>query len=105
MIVVLADGSMTRADRQRLESFASHLVARGCAARWSWHGRSGHDMTLQLYKGRGDSDPMVYFRRSRAKRAFCARDAAGRVIAQGDLPHVLTVVDRFARLWAEIYSA
>lgn len=105
MIIALSDNVMSKADRLRLESFAAHLVAHGCAARWDWERRRGLDMTLQLYKGRGDDEPMVYFRRSRADRAFFARDSAGRVIAQGDLPHVLTVVDRFARLYGDAFRA
>jgi hypothetical protein len=105
MIIALSDSVMTKADRLRLESFAAHLVAHGCAARWDWQRKRGLDLTLHLYKGRTDREPMVYFRRSRTDRAFCARDAGGRIIAQGDLPHVLTVVDRFARLYGDTFRA
>lgn len=105
MIIPLSDSLMTKADRLRLESFAAHLVAHGCAARWNWQRSRGLDMTLQLYKAWTDREPMVYFRRSRANRAFCARDAGGRIIAQGELPHVLAVVDRFARLYGDTFRA
>jgi hypothetical protein len=105
MIIALADNVMSRADRMRLESFAAHLVAHGFAARWDWRRKRGLDMTLQLYKGRTDDEPMVCFRHSRANRAFCARDAAGRIIAQGELPHVLTIVDRFARMYGDMFRA
>ena len=96
MILLLADTSIGKPDRLRLESFAAHLVAHGWASRWQWQRKRGLAMTLHVYKGSGEQ-PLFFLNRSRADRAFFAKDSAGRIIAQGPLPHVLAVANRFAR--------
>jgi hypothetical protein len=104
MIIALADNSLGKTDRLRLESFATHLVAHGLATRWHWQRKRGLDMTLHVYKGSGE-EPMFFLNRSRANRAFFAKDAAGRIIAQGALPHVLAIADRFARGYGRQFHA
>ena len=96
MIIALPDSSIGRTDRLRLESFATRLVAHGWATRWHWRRTGGFGMTLQIFKGHAE-DPLFSLNRSRANRAFFAKDAAGGIIAQGALPHVLAMADRFAR--------
>jgi hypothetical protein len=97
MIIALPENFIGKHDQVRLESFAARLVARGFAARWHWDRERGVDTALRVFKGRADAQPMFCFQRNCRDHTFFARDASGRLIAEGALPHVLTIVDKFAK--------
>ena len=98
MIIALPDSFIGKADQVRLESFAAHLIAHGWASRWYWNRQPGPDMALHVYKRRCDERPMLCLIRSRINRAFCAKDAAGNTIAEGELRYVMRVVDTRVRV-------
>lgn len=102
-IIDLPDNFIGHEDREKLESFAGHTIARGRAVRWHWDKTADGDDVLEIYRFNDDDKPDVRITRDRANDAFCAHDADGTMIATGTLEHMLAVLEEyFARLHGEI---
>jgi hypothetical protein len=97
-IINLPSDFIGKEDEQRLESFASHLIAHGRATRWHWNRKSGIDVAFEVFRGGADEELLVTIKRDRKEDAFHARDGNGRDLAHGTLDHVMAVIDRAAAL-------
>jgi hypothetical protein len=101
-IIRLPDNFIGREDREKLESFAGHTVARGRATRWHWDKDAAGNDIFEIQSGGSRARPAVRINRSRAQDAYSARDATGRSIVQGALDHVFAELESyFIRLHGE----
>jgi hypothetical protein len=101
-IIRLPDNFIGKEDREKLESFAGHTIARGRATRWHWGKDAEGDDVFEIYRGSGDITLAVSISRIREQDAFCVRDAAGQSIASGSLEHVFAELEAyFVRLHDE----
>lgn len=82
-------------DREKLDSFAGHSIARGRATRWHWdHNEQGDDV-FELYRGGADEQLTARVTRSRNEDAFFAHDEHGKLISSGELDHLLAGLDKY----------
>jgi len=101
-IIRLPDNFIGREDREKLESYAGHTIARGRATRWHWGRNADGDDTFEIHTGGADAIVAVTISRDRRQDVFCARDAAGVPIATGALEHVFAELEGyFVRLHGE----
>ena len=101
-IIKLPDNFIGKEDRQKLEGFAGHTVARGRAVRWHWDRDVDGSDVFEIVAGGLERRPVVRISRSRALDAYTARDAGGFPIARGSLDHVFAELEfYFARLHGE----
>lgn len=101
-IIDLPDNFIGKEDRDKLESFAGHTVARGRATLWRWGKTGDGDDVLEIYRSNEEDMPIIRITRDRQANAFCARDTAGAPIATGLLELVLADLDaHLARLHGE----
>jgi hypothetical protein len=101
-IIRLPDNLIGREDREKLESFAGHTVARGRAVRWHWGKDSAGNDIFEIQPGGVEHRPVVRISRSRTQDAYSARDAAGLPIVRGALDHVFAALEAyFVRLHGE----
>jgi hypothetical protein len=101
-IVRLPDNLIGREDREKLESFAGHTVARGRAVRWRWETDTAGNDIFEIQPGGVDHRSAVRISRNRTQDAYSARDAAGRPIVNGALDHVFAELEAyFVRLHGE----
>ncbi|HEU4618562.1 MAG TPA: hypothetical protein VFV10_10995 [Gammaproteobacteria bacterium] len=96
-IVNLPANFIGKDDEQRLESFGGHLIAHGCATRWHWNREGGIDVAFDVFRGGSEERLFVSISRDRQHDKFIARNARGRLVADGPLDHVMAVVDKLAR--------
>lgn len=96
-VVTLPRNFIGKEDELRLESFGARLIAHGWAARWHWNRDRGFDVAFEIFTGGTDPRLWVAVVRDRDKDVFAAKDAAGRIVANGTLDHVMAVVDRLAQ--------
>jgi hypothetical protein len=94
-IIRLPHNFIGKEDRERLESFAGHTIARGRATRWHWGKDADGDDVFEIYPSRADPMLSVSISRNRELDAFCARDAAGCSIASGALDHVFAELEAY----------
>jgi hypothetical protein len=101
-IIRLPDNFIGKEDREKLESFAGHTIARGRATRWHWGRNAAGDDSFEIHTGGADDRLAVKISRDREQDAFCARDAAGFTIVSGALDHVFAQLeDYFIRMHGE----
>jgi hypothetical protein len=101
-IIRLPDNFIGREDREKLESFAGHTVARGRATRWYWDKNADGDDHFVICIGGTANTQTVIVSRDREQDVFFARDTLGCLIASGTLDHVFAVLDvYFAQLHDE----
>lgn len=81
-------------DREKLDSFGGHSIARGRATRWHWGKTEQGDDLLELYRGGADEQLTARITRSRDQDAFFAHDEHGKLISSGELDHLLAELDR-----------
>lgn len=94
-IIRLPDNFIGKEDREKLESFAGHTVARGRAIRWHWdHDADGNDI-FEIHPVGKNRPPVVQISRNRELDAFAARDAAGHPIVKGTLDHVFSELEAY----------
>ncbi len=87
-------------DRERLESFGGHTIARGRATRWHWAQDSEGNSVFDIF--RGGEHEVLAARIARNLKSFHARDADGELIVSGSLDHVFAELDDyFARQHGE----
>jgi hypothetical protein len=101
-IIRLPDNFIGREDREKLESFAGHIVARGRAVRWHWDKDAAGNDIFEIQPVGVDHRPAVQISRNRTQDAYAARDTAGRPIVKGALDHVFAELEAyFIRLHGE----
>ena len=94
-IIRLPDNFIGKEDREKLESFGGHTIARGRATRWHWGKDADGDDIFEIYPASADNTLAVSISRNRELDAFCARDAAGRSITSGPLEHVFAELEAY----------
>jgi len=94
-IIRLPDNFIGREDREKLESFAGHTIARGRAARWHWGKDADGDDIFEIYPSSADNTLAVSISRNRELDAYCVRDAAGQLISSGTLDHVFAELEAY----------
>jgi len=94
-IIKLPDNFIGREDREKLESFAGHTIARGRATRWHWGKDADGDDIFEIYPGRADNTLAVSISRNRELDAYHVRDAVGQTITSGTLEHVFAELEAY----------
>lgn len=82
-------------DRQRLEAFGGHTIARGRATRWAWSRGADDEDRFELFAGGADEQRVASVTRDREADRFCAFDAEQRELANGDLNTVMAALEQF----------
>jgi hypothetical protein len=101
-VIRLPDNFIGKEDRDKLESYAGHTIARGRATRWSWGKCADGDDRFEIHTGGADDRLAVTVSRNREQDAFYVCDAAGRLITTGPLDHVFAELeDYFIRIHGE----
>ena len=101
-IIRLPDNFIGKEDREKLESFAGHTIARGRATRWHWGKAADGDDIFEIYPSGADHQLTVRISRNRERDTFSARDTAGHPIVSGALDHVFAELEAyFVRLHGE----
>ncbi len=95
-IVNLPENFIGKEDEQRLESFGAHLISHGRATRWHWNRQRGINVAFEVFTGGAHERLLVGIVRDRKHDRFVAQDAGGRVVADGSLDHIMTLVDKHA---------
>lgn len=102
-IIELPDNFIGKEDREKLESFAGHTIARGRAVRWHWDHTDNGDDVLEIYQRNSDDKPDICVTRNRELDEFRAHNAWEDLVAAGTLQHVLAVLESyFARRHGEM---
>jgi len=94
-VIRLPDNFIGKEDRERLESYAGHTIARGRATRWCWGKNADGDDRFEIHTGGAADRLAVIISRDREQDAFAVRDADGRCIATGALDHVFAVLEGY----------
>jgi len=98
-IIQLPDNLISRMDRERLESFGGHSIARGRATRWHWYRKADGDEVFEIYRGSKGVDLLARIQRDRAHDIYRVHDLRGDLISTGMLELVLVKLDSYlARL-------
>ena len=92
-ITKLPDNLIGKDDREHLEAFGSHTIARGRATRWQWSVDSTGD-AFEVFAGGANEQRVATVTRDRQADCFRAFGADGRELAYGDLQHVMGLLDR-----------
>jgi len=101
-IIRLPDNFIGKEDREKLESFAGHTIARGRATRWHWAKNAAGNDVFEIYTGGADEILNVSISRDRQRDEYLASDAAGHPIVTGVLEHVFAELEGyFIRLHGE----
>jgi hypothetical protein len=94
-VIKLPDNFIGKEDRDKLESYAGHTIARGRATRRCWGKTPDGDDRLEIYTGGVNDRLAATVSRNREQDAFFVCDAAGRLIATGPLDHVLAELENY----------
>jgi len=85
-------------DEARLQGFAGHLMAHGCAARWQWRRVDGIAVELSIFAIDPDGASLLAaISRDSSRDVYRASDRDAAVFVEGTLEKVMTIVDRLAR--------
>jgi hypothetical protein len=93
-ITKLPDNFIGKDDRERLEAFGGHTIARGRATRWQWLSDSAGDV-FEVFAGGADEQRVASVTRDRRADCFRAFNAKGRELANGDLEQVMAALERY----------
>lgn len=93
-VIALPDNLIGREDRQRLESFGGHEMARGRATRFHWDKDENGNPVFEIFRGGNKEKLVVRIGRHREKDEFFAEDSAGNTLVTGALDHVMAVLDK-----------
>lgn len=94
-IINLAENIISKKNREQLESFGGHTIAHGRATRWHWHKADNGDELFEMFRGGVDEVLAICINRDRKTDAFYAHDAAGSMVASGELDHVMAELERY----------
>ena len=94
-IIQIPDNFIGLHDREKLESFGGHSIAHGRATRWHWGQDEEGDSVFEIYRGGADELFSARINRDRKLDAFCAHDERDRLIASGELDHVLAELELY----------
>ena len=101
-IIRLPDNIISKEDREKLESFAGHTIARGRATRWNWDKNGEGDDQFVVSSRGSDMQFTVTISRDREQDVFYAHDTVGCLIALGALEHLFAELEvYFVRLHDE----
>lgn len=99
----IPDNYINKEDRERLESFGMHTIARGRAARWRWSENMNGDDVFEIFCGGKDRTLAARIFHDRHQGIFYACDGEADTIASDTLAHVLADLERyFIRLHDEL---
>jgi hypothetical protein len=94
-VIRLPDNFIGKEDRDKLESYAGHTIARGRATRWCWGKNADGDDRFEIHTGGANDRLAVTVSRNREQDAFFMFDAAGRLITTGTLDQVFVVMENY----------
>jgi hypothetical protein len=94
-IIRLPDNFIGKEDREKLESFAGHTIARGRATRWHWGKNAAGDDVFEIYTGGADEILTISISRDRQRDEYLASDAAAHPIVTGALEHVFAELEGY----------
>jgi hypothetical protein len=94
-VIRLADNFIGKEDRDKLESYAGHTIARGRATRWCWGKTPDGDDRFEIHTGGANDRLAVTVSRNREQDSFFVCDAAGRLITTGPLDHILAELENY----------
>lgn len=94
-IINLSDNIISKKDRELLESFGGHTIAHGRATRWHWDRAENGDHIFEIFRGGSDEVMTVCINRERKTDAFYAHDAAGNMVASGQLEHIMAELEQY----------
>lgn len=83
-------------DRGRLESFGAYLIASGRVSNWYWHRERGVDVAFEIVYRDFGYDRVFSIKRNCEKDAFYVTNAAGRMLDEGTLGYLMTVINELA---------
>jgi hypothetical protein len=92
-IVQLPENIIGKEDRERLESFGGHTIARGRATRWHWGSNDRGDDVFEIYRGGADETLAYRVSRDRRHDLFRVHDSHGAEVLSGDLERVMAGLD------------
>jgi hypothetical protein len=91
----LPDNFIGKEDREKLESFGGHTIARGRATRWHWGADAAGNDAFEIHEGGTQERLAASVGRDRRLDVFVAVDGEHRVIGKGDLEHVMAELERY----------
>ncbi len=101
-IYKLSENHISKADRTKLESFASHTIAHGRATRWHWVDGKHAESALEVFIGGAQEQLAVRICRDGKQDVFCVYDETRKLLTSGPLERVLTDLENhFVKLHGE----
>lgn len=94
-ITKLPDNFIGKGDRERFEAFGGHTIARGRATRWHWASDEAGNDCFEMFAGGVAEQRVAYITRDRAADCFRAFDADNRELANGELEHIMAVLEQY----------
>jgi hypothetical protein len=94
-VIQLPDNMISTEDRQRLEAFGGHTIARGRGTRWHWSVQGAGVERFELFAGGADERLIASLERDRQAGLFRAFDADNREFANGNLQQIMTALERY----------
>jgi hypothetical protein len=94
-VIKLTENIISKKDRRQLESFGGHTISHGRATRWHWHKTGNGDVVFEMFTGGADEILLICVSRDRKTDAFYAHDAAGTMVASGELEHVMAKLEEY----------
>ncbi|MFC7048342.1 hypothetical protein [Emcibacter nanhaiensis] len=93
-IIKLPDNLISNDDRQKLESYGAHEIARGRATRFHWTESEQGDPLFEIYRGGAVEELVLQIGRHREQDEYYALDPSGQDLTSGSLDHVMAQLDR-----------
>ena len=94
-ITKLPDNFIGKDDREHLEAFGGHTIARGRATRWRWARTPAGDDCFEMFAGGVDEHRVAHVVRDRAADCFRVFDADNRELVNGELGHIMAALEQF----------
>ncbi|MGB5561254.1 MAG: hypothetical protein WBN02_02955 [Sedimenticolaceae bacterium] len=91
----LPDNFIGKEDRERLESFGGHTIARGRATRWHWGTDAAGNDAFEIYEGGTDERLAASVSRDRRLSVFLAVNGERHAIGSGDLEHLMAELEQY----------
>lgn len=94
-ITELPDNFIGKDDRERLESFGGHTIARGRATRWHWAKDAAGGDCFELFAGGATEQRLARITRDRRADLFRVYDAEDGELAKGALEQVMAALEMY----------
>jgi hypothetical protein len=94
-ITKLPDNFIGKDDREKLEAFGGHTIARGRATRWHWAEDQAAGDCFEMFAGGADEQCVARVLRDREADCFRAYDGGERELAAGDLAQVMASLEQY----------